>query len=141
MLPWDPKGHLKCMQLYFFLHQHVLCGQKLFKDPNKPVELKNAAEVIGLAWNGIGFWDYPFKVASVAASAAASTDENPLAYLRNNEYFQQMKHLLRLDPRQLRGLLQQIGHINPELLNVIIRNRDAFISIMNEPVEGSSAGI
>ena len=124
------------MQLHLYLHQHVLCGQKFFKDPNKPVELENAANVIGRAWDGIGFWDNQVKV----ASATASTDENPLAYLRNNEYFQQMKHLLRLDPRQLRGLLQQIGHINPELLNVIIRNRDAFISIMNEPVGGSSAG-
>ena len=52
----DPEGHLKCMQLYFHLHQHVLCGKKFFKDPNKPVELKNAAKVIGRAWDGIGLW-------------------------------------------------------------------------------------
>ena len=134
MLPWDPKGHLKCMQLYFFLHQHVLCGQKLFKDPNKPVELKNAAEVIGRAWNGIGFWDYPFKVASVAASAAASTDENPLAYLRNLKEFQQMKRLLQLKPSMLSAILQQTAETNPILFEIISQNRDAFIEIVNEPL-------
>ena len=140
MLPWDSKGHLKCMQLHLYLHRQVLCGQKFFKDSNKPIGLENATAVIGSAWNGIGFWDYPFKVASVAPSAAASTDENPLDFLRNQEEFQQMKRLLQQNPSMLSALLQHIGQSNPELLNIISQNRDAFIRMVNEPDGGSTAG-
>ena len=75
-----------------------------------------------------------------ASAAAASTDENPLAFLRNQEEFQQMKRLLQQNPNMLSALLQHIGQSNPELLNIISQNRDAFIRMVNEPDGGSSAG-
>ena len=55
-MPTDPKGHFKCMQMFYYLHQHVLCGQEFFEDPNKPIELWNAAGIMENAWDGIGKW-------------------------------------------------------------------------------------
>ena len=66
--------------------------------------------------------------------------ENPLAFLRNQEEFQQMKRLLQQNPNMLSALLQHIGQSNPELLNIISQNRDAFIRMVNEPDGGSGGG-
>ena len=55
-MPTDPKGHFKCMQMFYYLHQHVLCGQEFFEDPNKPIELWGAAGIMERAWDGIGKW-------------------------------------------------------------------------------------
>merc|ERR1712045_665860 len=72
-------------------------------------------------------------------SSAAGTGANPLAFLRNQEEFQQMKRLLQQNPGMLNALLQNIGQSNPELLQVISQNQEAFIRMINEP-EGGSAG-
>merc|ERR1712213_34722 len=65
--------------------------------------------------------------------SAGGTGSNPLAFLRNQEEFQQMKRLLQQNPSMLSALLQHIGQSNPELLNIISQNRDAFIRMVNEP--------
>ena len=55
-----------------------------------------------------------------------------MAFLRNQEEFQQMKRLLQQNPNMLSALLQHIGQSNPDLLNIISQNRDAFIRMVNE---------
>ena len=70
---------------------------------------------------------------------SSGSNENPLAFLRNQEEFQQMKRLLQQNPNMLSALLQHIGQSNPELLNIISQNRDAFIRMVNEP-DGGSGG-
>jgi len=76
------------------------------------------------------------------STAAASSEENPLAFLRNQEEFQQMKRLLQQNPNMLSALLQHIGQSNPDLLNIISQNRDAFIRMVNEgdDAAGRSSG-
>lgn len=82
--------------------------------------------------------------AAESAGGAPSEDSgsNPLAFLRNQEEFQQMKRLLQQNPSMLNALLQQIGQSNPELLQIISQNQEAFIRMINEPGEGErpSAG-
>merc|ERR1711993_202267 len=68
----------------------------------------------------------------MGSTAAASSEENPLTFLRNQEEFQQMKRLLQQNPNMLSALLQHIGQSNPDLLNIISQNRDAFIRMVNE---------
>lgn len=80
----------------------------------------------------------PPTSAATETSTAASTDENPLAFLREQEEFQQMKRLLQQNPNMLSVLLQHIGQSNPELLNIISQNRDAFIRMVNESEDGGS---
>merc|ERR1739848_959664 len=60
--------------------------------------------------------------------------------LRNREEFQQTKRLLQQNPNMLSALLQHIGQSNPELLNIISQNRDAFIRMVNERDGGSAGG-
>ena len=62
--------------------------------------------------------------------------ENPLAFLRNQEEFQQIKRLFQQNPNMLSAL--RGGQSNLELLNIISQNRDAFIRMVNEPDDGSS---
>merc|ERR1712083_1123309 len=71
-------------------------------------------------------------------SSAAGTGANPLAFLRNQEEFQQMKRLLQQNPGMLNALLQNIGQSNPELLQIISQNQEAFIRMINESDDSSS---
>lgn len=81
------------------------------------------------------------SIAVPAAGGAEDSGSNPLAFLRNQEEFQQMKRLLQQNPSMLNALLQQIGQSNPELLQIISQNQEAFIRMINEPGEGErSAG-
>lgn len=73
-------------------------------------------------------------------SSAAGTGANPLAFLRNQEEFQQMKRLLQQNPGMLNALLQNIGQSNPELLQIISQNQEAFIRMINESDDGSTSG-
>ena len=46
---------------------------------------------------------------------------------------------MQQNPGMLNALLQNIGQSNPELLQIISQNQEAFIRMINEP-EGGSAG-
>jgi len=71
-------------------------------------------------------------------SEGGETGSNPLAFLRNQEEFQQMKRLLQQNPGMLNALLQNIGQSNPELLQIISQNQEAFIRMINESDDSSS---
>jgi len=63
---------------------------------------------------------------------AAGTGENPLAFLRDHEMFQQIRSVIQQNPQMLTTMLQQIGRSNPELLSIISQNQEAFIRMINE---------
>jgi len=73
------------------------------------------------------------------------TAEEALAFLRNQEQFQKMRTLLQQNPNMLNAVLQEIGTSNPQLLELISKNQEAFIRMINEPDSrggggGSAAG-
>jgi len=72
--------------------------------------------------------------------SAGGTGSNPLAFLRNQEEFQQMKRLLQQNPGMLNALLQNIGQSNPELLQIISQNQEAFIRMINESDDSGTSG-
>lgn len=67
-------------------------------------------------------------------------ETNPLAFLRRDPNFLQLRRAIQQDPTMLPPLLEQIGSSNPELLQTIERNRDAFIELMNEQEEDDEEG-
>ncbi|GBP30659.1 UV excision repair protein RAD23 homolog B [Eumeta japonica] len=65
-------------------------------------------------------------------------DDDPLAFLRDQPQFQQMRAVIQQNPNLLNAVLQQIGQTNPALLQAISQHQQAFVRMLNEPVNPSS---
>ena len=65
--------------------------------------------------------------------AAADQGQDPLAFLRTQPQFQQMRQVIQQNPQLLNAVLQQIGQTNPALLQLISQNQEAFVRMLNEP--------
>merc|ERR1712113_650905 len=82
----------------------------------------------------------PAPQATATNPTTETAGENPLHFLRNQEMFHQMRQLLQRDPGMLNAALQQLGQSNPELLQLISQNQEAFIRMINEPDSGVAPG-
>jgi len=60
-------------------------------------------------------------------------EENPLAFLRNNEEFLKIRHLVQADPETLQPLLLSFGQKHPELMDAINENKLSFVRMLHEP--------
>lgn len=79
------------------------------------------------------------RQAPAAAVPGGEREESPLAFLRNQAQFQQMRNVIQQNPEMLNAVLQQIGQTNPALLQLISENQEAFVNMLNETEDGRQA--
>jgi len=74
-----------------------------------------------------------------ASSSSSASSGGTLAGLRNHPQFNDLRRLVQSNPAMLQQVLTQIGQQQPELLAEINANQEAFLQMMNEPIEETSA--
>ncbi|GFS54626.1 UV excision repair protein RAD23 homolog B [Trichonephila clavipes] len=79
-------------------------------------------------------------VQSTNAIPVPTASDEPLAFLRSQPQFQQMRQVIQQNPQLLNAVLQQIGQNNPQLLLLISQNQEAFVRMLNEPSAGTGQG-
>jgi len=57
-------------------------------------------------------------------------------WLRSHPQFNQIKAMVQRNPQLLGSLLQQLGQVNPGILQLISQHREEFMALLNEPVTG-----
>ncbi|KAH7718082.1 UV excision repair protein Rad23 containing protein [Aphelenchoides avenae] len=67
-------------------------------------------------------------------------DAATLEFLRNNPLFEQLRELVRTNPEMLPQIMQQIAQTNPDLMEAIRDNQDAFIQMLNDEAPGAIGG-
>ncbi|KAF9151576.1 hypothetical protein BG015_006496 [Linnemannia schmuckeri] len=71
-----------------------------------------------------------------AETGGAGDSTDNLAFLREQPQFQQIREMVQQNPELLQPLLVQLGQTNPQMLQLINQNQQAFLQLLNEGHDG-----
>lgn len=74
-------------------------------------------------------------IGAAAGAEGGASGLGNLDFLRNNPQFQQLRQIVRTQPRMLEPILQQVGAGNPQLAQLIGENPDQFLHLLSEDTE------
>lgn len=77
---------------------------------------------------------------SPTRQAGQDSDTNSLEFLRNQPQFQQLCQVVQQNPGLLNTIMQQLRTTNPQLLNLISQNQEAFVRMLNEQQQTATTG-
>nr|XP_027199274.1 UV excision repair protein RAD23 homolog A-like [Dermatophagoides pteronyssinus] len=80
----------------------------------------------------------PSEQSSRSELSDTGSDSNPFEFLRNQPMFRTMRQTVQSNPHLLNSMIQQISQNNPRLLELISQNQEAFLQMLNEPIEPSA---
>ncbi|KAK3827683.1 MAG: UV excision repair protein RAD23 [Benniella sp.] len=121
--------------------------------PTNPTAAAPAVASAGAASAGVASAGAaaPQNLFTAAAQAAANArrgtqgeagagDIENLAFLRDQPQFQQIRDMVQSNPELLQPLLFQLGQSNPQMLQLINQNQQAFLQLLNEGYEDPQEG-
>ncbi|KAL8274205.1 hypothetical protein Esti_001890 [Eimeria stiedai] len=77
---------------------------------------------------------------AAAVAGGGPPADNPLAALRTHPTFLQVRQLVQANPQMLPQVLQMIGASNPDLLELITQNQEAFLQLLQEGAPHARVG-
>lgn len=77
---------------------------------------------------------------SGGGSGSGSGGENPLAFLLNDPNFPALRAAIQQNPNLLQPILAQLAQSNPQVLQLITQNQEAFMRLLLEGGQPGSAG-
>ncbi|ERN07124.1 ubiquitin receptor RAD23b [Amborella trichopoda] len=100
------------------------------------------ADVAGVAPNSAGPNASPLNMFPQGSpTSGAIAGGGSLDFLRNNEQFQTLRHMVQANPQILQPMLQELSKQNPQLLRLIQEHQAEFLQLINEPAEGAEGDL
>jgi UV excision repair protein RAD23 len=123
--------------------QIVAAMRASFNNPDRAVEYLLSGQIPNIDEGGdegeemSDTESHPAPAETPAAPGLGGDD--PLAFLRSQPQFAQMRALLQQNPSLLAPLLQQLAQSNPQLLTLINEHQNEFYNMINEPMDSDSS--
>jgi len=115
-------------------------AQPAAQPATQPAAAQGAAGTAPTGNQPVNLFEAAAAANAIRPSGTAPAGQNNLSFLNNNPQFQRVRELIHSNPQLLQPLLQQLGQSNPELMEVISSNPEAFVRLLEEGMGDDQQG-